>query len=245
MKSFIIACNWKMNKTPQESLQFIKKFKNDFLPLSGRDILFFPPFLSLSVFQQELVDTSIEFGAQNCHSELSGAYTGEVSVPMLQSLGAKYCLVGHSERRTLFAETDTLVAKKIKVLQSVGMIPVVCVGETEQQRLQGKTLDTIRSQLELGLAGHTIGQKIILAYEPVWAIGTGKVATTSDVQEVHHFIRHWTDENFSQEVPLLYGGSVSAKNSKELEAVPHVNGFLIGGASLQVESLMPIYVGKL
>lgn len=241
MGTFIVAGNWKMNKTPKETLEFIKSFKTVFKPKAGRDILFFPSYLSITMFKQEFEGTPIHYGGQNCHFEASGAFTGEISAAMLQALGATHCLVGHSERRTLFGETNETTGKKVKTLQATGMTPILCIGETEQQRMDGNTLAVIRAQLEEGLAFHSQGQKLILAYEPVWAIGTGKVATPQDVETVHKFIREWTQEKFSEPSPILYGGSVSAKNSKELEAVPNVNGFLIGGASLQVDSLMAIY----
>lgn len=241
MAKFIVAGNWKMNKTPKETLEFIKTFKSLFKPRDGREILFFPSFLSVTMFKQEFEGTPVSYGGQNCHFESSGAYTGEVSAGMLQSLGATHCLVGHSERRTLFGETNADTAKKVRALQSIGMTPVLCIGETEQQRAEGKTLDVITAQLQEGLSTHEKGKPLVLAYEPVWAIGTGKVATPQDVESVHQHIRQWTQAKFSEEFPILYGGSVSAKNSKELEAVKNVNGFLIGGASLQPDSLTTIY----
>lgn len=241
MNSFIIAGNWKMNKTPQETMEFIKTFKSIFKPRDGREILFFPSYLSINTFKQEFHGTPVRFGAQNCHFEASGAYTGEVSAQMLQAFGITHCLVGHSERRTLFGETNTDTAKKVQALQAHNMMPILCVGETEQQRMDGKTLQVIEQQLADGLATYDKAKKIILAYEPVWAIGTGKVATPKDVEVVHKFIREWTTKKFSQVIPILYGGSVSDKNCKELESVPNVNGFLIGGASLKPESLVAIY----
>lgn len=241
MSTFIVAGNWKMNKTPKETMEFIKTFKSSFKPRDGRQILFFPSYLSLNTFKQEFEGTPIAYGAQNCHFEASGAFTGEVSVGMLKAFGVTHSLVGHSERRTLFGETNDDTAKKVKALEEAGLIPVLCVGETEKQRAQGSTLDVIQKQLEEGLFYHQKGKAIILAYEPVWAIGTGKVATPQDVLEVHRFIREWTIRIFGESIPILYGGSVNAKNSQELEAVPNVNGFLIGGASLQTDSLLTIY----
>jgi triosephosphate isomerase (TIM) len=241
MTSFIIAGNWKMNKTPQETMEFIKIFKSIFKPRDGRDVLFFPSYLSINTFKQEFQGTPVLFGAQNCHFESSGAYTGEVSAIMLNAFGVQYCLVGHSERRTLFGETNADTAKKVKALQALNMTPILCIGETEQQRSEGKTLQVIEQQLEAGFSAYDKTKKLVLAYEPVWAIGTGKVATPKDVEVVHKFINEWTTKKYSQAVPILYGGSVSEKNSKELESVPHVNGFLIGGASLKPDSLMAIY----
>lgn len=241
MARFIVAGNWKMNKTPKETLEFIKVFKSAFKPRDGRDVLFFPSYLSITMFKQEFEGTPIAYGGQNCHFEASGAFTGEISCSMLQALGANHCLVGHSERRTLFGETNEDTAKKVKALEASNMIPVLCIGETEQQRTEGKALHVIGEQLEVGLSAHQKGKPLILAYEPVWAIGTGKVATPQDVEAVHKYIRDWTRNKFSEDTPILYGGSVNAKNSKELEAVANVNGFLIGGASLLPESLLTIY----
>ncbi len=241
MAKFIVAGNWKMNKTPKETFEFIKTFKSSFKPRDGRDVLFFPSYLSITMFKQEFEGTPVAYGGQNCHFEPSGAYTGEVSCSMLQAMGATHCLVGHSERRTLFGETNEMTAKKVQALEGLSMTPVLCIGETEQQRAENKTLDVISEQLQVGLSLHEKGKSIVLAYEPVWAIGTGKVATAQDVQVVHAHIRLWTEQRFSEALPILYGGSVSAKNSKELEAVPNVNGFLIGGASLQPDSLLAIY----
>jgi triosephosphate isomerase (TIM) len=241
MKSFIIAGNWKMNKTPKETLEFIKAFKEQFQHKEGRYVVFFPSYLSVSIFQQEFEGSNVNYGGQNCHFESTGAFTGEVSAEMLRSLGATHCLVGHSERRTLFGETSLQTAKKVKAIEKMDMIPVLCVGETEQERASGNTLEVVKEQLEIGLSEHLRNNPVILAYEPVWAIGTGKVATSEDVKSVHQFIREWTQTKFSQRMPILYGGSVSAKNSKELESVDNVDGFLIGGASLKPESFLAIY----
>jgi len=244
MKSLLIAANWKMNKTPEEAMAFIKEFKPAFKPKDGRDILFCPSFLSLTVFKQEFNGTPIAYGAQNCHYQPSGAFTGEVSTSMLKSLGCTYCIVGHSERRTLFKETSEEVGKKVKALEDQDIIAIACVGETDLERSKGLALQVVEDQLQAIFHYHTPGKKIVIAYEPVWAIGTGKVATTQEIDEVHKHIRRKLEAKLGpagQKVPILYGGSVNPQNSKEIESVGDVNGFLIGGAGLKVASLLEIY----
>lgn len=229
-----------MNKTPEEAMAFVKEFKSAFKPKIGRDIIFLPSILSLAVFKQEFNGTPITFGAQNCHFEASGAFTGEVSAGMLKSMGAKYCLVGHSERRHIFKETDADLAKKVKALQEQDITPILCVGETEAEKNKGETLSRVESQVELGLASHKKGAPLVIAYEPVWSIGTGKVPTLQDIQQVHAHIQKVLGK-VGVSAPILYGGSVNPQNSKELEGLQEVNGFLIGGASLKVPSLLEIY----
>ncbi|MBY0386456.1 triose-phosphate isomerase [bacterium] len=244
MKKFIVAANWKMNKTPKETSEFLKEFKTNFKPISDREILFFPSFLSLPTFHQELTGNSIHFGAQNCHWQASGAFTGEVSIPMLQDLGCTVCLVGHSERRTLFSESNQDVALKTKALQAAGLTPVVCIGETEAQRNQGQTLSVVTEQMAAVVSQMDVSKPMIVAYEPVWAIGTGKVPTLAEITEVHQFLRKYLVEKIGSSgssVPLLYGGSVNSQNARDIESVSEVNGFLIGGASLKVASLLDIY----
>lgn len=242
--SFLVAANWKMNKTPEETMAFVKEFKTAFKPKSGREILFFPSFLSLPVFKQEFGETPIAYGAQNCYHQSSGAFTGEVAPAMLKAYGCRYALVGHSERRTLFKETNDDVAKKVKALEDAGLTALACIGETEAERAQGKTLKVVEEQLVAALSQHATDKKIIIAYEPVWAIGTGKVATLSEIAEVHSFIRKKLVAVLGaagETVAILYGGSVNPQNAKDIEGVDGVNGFLIGGASLKVSSLMDIY----
>lgn len=244
MSPFIIAGNWKMNKTPKEALEFIKDFKQQFRPQKNKQILFFPTYLSLPTFRQEFLETPISYGAQNCYHQPSGAYTGEISVSMLRAYGCGYSLVGHSERRTLFFETDDDVAKKVKALQEGELIPVICIGETEQQRSAGLTLKVVESQLLAALSLADFTKPLLFAYEPVWAIGTGKVATLSEIAEVHQYLRQQLDQkmgNSGKTVPLLYGGSVNSQNARDIASVKEVNGFLIGGASLKVSSLLEIY----
>ena len=245
VNQFIVAANWKMNKTPKETLEFIKEFQLQFKPIQGRDIQFFPSFLSLPTFQQEFGKMQIKYGAQNCHAQNSGAFTGEVSAAMLKEYGCTTCLVGHSERRTLFGETNQDVALKSKALQTAGLTPMVCIGETAAQRTQGQTLSIVAEQLGAVLEQIDLQAPFVVAYEPVWAIGTGKVPTLDEITEVHQFLRQQLVQkmgDLGKTIPLLYGGSVNSQNARDIESVPEVNGFLIGGASLKVASLLEIFV---
>ncbi|MCB9072380.1 MAG: triose-phosphate isomerase [Bdellovibrionaceae bacterium] len=243
MKKFIVAGNWKMNKTSQEADAFLKSLLEKLKPKAARELLLFPSFLSLPTFQSALAKSFVQYGGQNCYFANMGAFTGEVSPTMLKAVGATHCLVGHSERRTLFGETNLDTAKKIQALQETGLTPVLCVGETESERTNNTTLAVIEKQLIEGLSQSDFSKPLILAYEPVWAIGTGKVATAENIREVHAFIHQFCEQKYKIQLPILYGGSVNAKNCRELEAVEYVNGFLIGGASLDPESLLTIYGG--
>jgi triosephosphate isomerase (TIM) len=242
---FVVAANWKMNKTPKETLEFIQEFKLQFKPRKDREIHFFPSFLSLQMFHQEFAEASIYFGAQNCHAQASGAYTGEVSISMLKEVGCTTCLVGHSERRTLFLETNHDVTLKSQALQHAGLTPMVCIGETAVQRTQGQTLDVVSQQVDAVIEKINPLAPLIFAYEPVWAIGTGKVPSLAEIAEVHQFLRQRLVQKMGdagKTIPLLYGGSVNSQNARDIESVPEVNGFLIGGASLKVASLLEIYL---
>lgn len=241
--NFYVAANWKMNKTMTETQEFLSEFTESFERKAQREAVFFPSYLSLIEFTK-MSKELFSFGGQNCSTEMNGAYTGEVSIEMLQSLGSTYCLVGHSERRQMFGETDESVYTKTKLIASQGVRPMVCIGETEQEREQGKTLERLSTQLKTLLAEPI--PDLLVAYEPVWAIGTGKVPSVEDINNVHNFIRQQFVESWGAEgekVPLLYGGSVKPSNCKEIESVEHVNGFLIGGASLKADSLLQIYSG--
>lgn len=244
MKTFYIAANWKMNKNPEDAHLFLEEFKEKVTLKKGREALFFPSFLSLEVFKKMAAGSDIKYGAQNCHYELEGAFTGEVSPSMLKATGSEYCLVGHSERRQYFMETDSLLSKKIEALSKQDITPVLCVGETLEQREEGKAQTIVQQQLEATLKEPI---KILIAYEPVWAIGTGKVPSIHDINEMHNFIREYLVKKWGAvgtETPLLYGGSVKPENCEEIENVENVNGFLIGGASLKVDSYLGIYQGE-
>lgn len=240
----IFAANWKLNKTPIESEQFLTEFKNQILGNKNfsetKEVIIFPSAFCLDAVGKKTAGTEILFGPQNISAEKSGAFTGENSVEVAQSMGAKAALIGHSERRQLFSETDLLINKKIKLTQSLKLIPVFCIGETLQQREANTTEAICFAQLEAGLAGADKVQRLIIAYEPVWAIGTGKVASVEQVASVHLQISKKLKAMEFFNFQLLYGGSVKPENAKELLQVPHVDGFLIGGASLDPISFAKI-----
>jgi triosephosphate isomerase len=226
----LIAGNWKMYKGPAETAEFCVELKRRLGDLDGVDVAVCPPFTSLAVAVQILAGTEIAVAAQNVHWEREGAFTGEVSAPMLRELGVYGAIVGHSERRQYFGETDGTVAKRAKAALEAGLSVIACVGETETEREAGETEDVLRRQVSV-LEGE---DNLVVAYEPVWAIGTGKTATPELAQEAHAFIKGLLD------VPVLYGGSVKPENAGELLELPDVDGALVGGASLDVESFAAI-----
>jgi triosephosphate isomerase (TIM) len=226
----LIAGNWKMYKGPAETAEFCVKLRRREADFEGIDVAVCPPFASLAVAVQILAGTDIAVAAQNVHWEAEGAFTGEVSAPMLRELGVYGAVVGHSERRQFFGETDEGVAKRARGALDTGLSVIACVGETEAEREAGETEDVLRRQLSVLEAE----DNLVVAYEPVWAIGTGKTATPEIAQEAHAFIKGLLD------VPVLYGGSVKPDNAAELLAEPDVDGALVGGASLDVESFAAI-----
>ena len=235
----VIAGNWKMNKTCKEAEALLK----DILPKAEGavcDVVVCTPYVDLPLACQLTQGSAVAVGAQNVHFKESGAYTGEVSTGMLLELGVQYVIIGHSERREYFAETDATVAEKTCVAVAAGLKPIVCVGESLEQREQNVTAEHIRTQIKIGLSKltpETIG-KVIVAYEPIWAIGTGKTATSEQAQEVCKLIRDTLGELFGEAgkgVSILYGGSMNAKNAAELLSQPDIDGGLIGGASLKAE----------
>lgn len=246
MSKKIFAANWKMNKTPEEAREFVIKLKNDVFKIphffNGREIMIFPQAYSLEAISSLCAGTDIMYGPQNIYSERSGAFTGENSAEVAKSLQSNIALVGHSERREIFKEQDGLLNKKVSLLQSLQILPVFCIGETLEQREAGKTLEVCFSQLENGLKGINKDLRLVVAYEPVWAIGTGKVATPEQVAEVHAKLFDHLSSLGIKNVQLLYGGSVKPDNAAELLKIPHVDGFLIGGASLQVDSFLKISI---
>ena len=245
MKKFLIAGNWKMNKLTSEAVAFGedmkgRKFEN------AKDVAILAPFTQLAALGAALEGSGIGFGAQNVHFEQSGAYTGEISVPMLKEIGVNYCIVGHSERREYFAATDETVNKKLKVLIDADITPILCVGESLEVR-EGKEEQTfVASQLYADFEGIPAAQakKIVIAYEPIWAIGTGKTATPDQAEEMCAFIRGVVgglyDNETADEVLILYGGSMKASNAADLLAKPDINGGLIGGASLKADDFASI-----
>lgn len=234
----VIAGNWKMNKTPAEAAALM----DELLPLvkdAGCDVVVCPPYVALPVVLEKANGSKLGVGAQNVHFEKSGAFTGEVSAEMLTDLGAGYAIVGHSERRQYFGETDETVNKRAKAAVEAGLVAIVCVGENLDEREQGVTVDLVRMQTKIALLGFSADEmkKVIIAYEPVWAIGTGRTATADQAEEVCAAIRAQLAELYGQpvadSVTIQYGGSMNAANAAELLGKPNVDGGLIGGASLK------------
>lgn len=243
----IFAANWKLHKTPQETREFFTSFKNlAATPAKTKStevstMVFFPPATSLEAAAQSLTGTAIEWGAQNAYLEGKGAFTGEVSAAVVKELGAQWILLGHSERRKIFLESDELVASKLAYVQSLGLKPMLCIGETLEERETGKTADVLKSQLQKGLSKANKEQPLAIAYEPVWAIGTGKVATPQQVRETHQAVRGFLSQlGFATKTPILYGGSVKVDNARELIQIQNVDGFLVGGASLEPKTFLDI-----
>lgn len=244
----LIAGNWKMNLSIKESIALIQGIAEGISDLEGVDVLVAPPFTSLAAVRQAIGEAKIFLAGQNMYHEMSGPYTGEVSGRMLQEAGCTHVIVGHSERRSLFHETDQDIDLKLKAAAVLGLIPIICIGETLEQRKAGHTFDIIRQQLDESLSNFKADQMMlpstILAYEPVWAIGTGKTATPDQAQEVHAFIRKWVEETFNpgtaNQVRILYGGSANPANIADLMAQPDIDGALVGGASLKPETFVPM-----
>ncbi len=241
-----MAGNWKMNKTVAESVDLVKKLSASLAGVSDRDIVVCPPFTSLAIVSEVLKGTSISLGAQNMNDHTDGAYTGEVAPGMLTDVGCQYVILGHSERRQYYGETDELVHKKLQLALDKKLIPIVCVGELLKEREEGRTFQVIEKQIKGGVSGLSPAQAtgVIIAYEPVWAIGTGKTATPAQAQEVHFFIRGLMariyGDAIANSVRILYGGSVKADNIDTLMAQPDIDGGLVGGASLDVNSFTRI-----
>ncbi len=242
----LIAGNWKMNKTIPESLELIHALLKKLDSSCPAEVVLIPPFTSLFSAAEALRGSGIELGAQNLSHLSEGAVTGEVSGPMLVSVGCRYVLAGHSERRNLFQEDDTVINQKLKTALSEGLHPILCVGESWKEREAGKTKDVIGSQLKKGLDGLNPLEmrKMTIAYEPVWAIGTGKTAQPEQVQETHEAIRSELSSQYAPEtakaIRIIYGGSVTPDNSSSLMAQPDVDGALVGGASLDADSFYAI-----
>ncbi|MBI4545707.1 MAG: triose-phosphate isomerase [Gemmatimonadetes bacterium] len=239
MRTPVIAGNWKMHKGPSATREFFRQFKPRYSPRADRTILFFPPAVSLAATMEMLPDRpDLGVGIQNIHWKDQGAFTGEISAPMARDTGARFALVGHSERRHVFGESDDDVRHKVAAAFDAGLVPVLCLGETLEQRRAGRVEEVILSQLDAALQDlppHHIRQ-LLVAYEPVWAIGTGVNATPADASAAHAVLRRRLAEHVGDEaarrVPILYGGSVNPGNAAELLAAPQVDGLLVGGASL-------------
>ena len=245
LRKAVIAGNWKMNKTPAEAKELIAAIA----PLvkdAGCEVVACTPFVDLSAAQEAAQGTNIQIGAENCHWEVSGAYTGEVSAQMLTSMGVNIVIIGHSERRQYFGETDVTVQKRVRAALDAGLTVILCVGETLEQREQGITSVLVAMQTKIALCGVSEEElkRVIIAYEPVWAIGTGKTATAEQANEVCHTIRECIASVYSQAaadgITIQYGGSMNAGNAAELLAQPDVDGGLIGGASLKPQDFATI-----
>lgn len=248
MRRNIVAGNWKSNETFNQADDLINDIAEGLRAFDSTDVdvIVCPPFPYLELVQDAAEDVEFFVGAQNVSKFDNGAYTGEVSAQMLQSMNVDYCIVGHSERRKYFFETNQDVAEKVNKLLAVDITPIVCVGESLEDREAGKHFDVIREQVSQGLfhLSAEAMEKVIIAYEPVWAIGTGKTATKEQAQEIHAFIRNMLAEKYpddtAQEISILYGGSCNAKNAKDLFAQQDVDGGLIGGASLKAADFIEI-----
>ena len=241
MRKRIVAGNWKMNKTPEQTKELINVLK----PLVGdeenTEVVFCPPFICLTTAIEAVKGTNIKIGAQNMYYEESGAYTGEVAPNMIKEAGCDYVILGHSERRAYFGETDEIINKKVLKAFEHDLMPIICVGETLQQREQGITEDLVRMQTKIALKDvpASDAEKAVIAYEPVWAIGTGRTATNEQAQEVCGAIRKVLGEIYGSEtaekIRIQYGGSVNAGNAAELFAMPDIDGGVVGGASLKAD----------
>jgi len=242
----ILAANWKMNLgRADEAIAFLRKIRPGLSEIEGLDLVLCPPITVLSALAELLGRTRIALGAQDAHWESSGAYTGEVSAAMLAEFGCRYVIVGHSERRQIYGESDAQVAAKFAAVQAAGMLPIVCVGETLEERDAGQTERTVARQIDAVLAAGASDAlaKAVLAYEPVWAIGTGRNATPQQAQDVHAFLRARVaarDRGVAQALRILYGGSVKPANAGAIFAMPDVDGGLIGGASLVASDFLAI-----
>jgi len=245
-KKPFIAGNWKMHKTISEAVEVVSALKKASPDLTEAELVVIPPFTALNEVKKTIEGSPVQLGAQNMFWEEKGAYTGELSPPMLKDAGCEYVVIGHSERRQYFGETNEAVNKKIKAALSHELIPIMCIGESLDEREKGKTIEKVEDQINDGLEG--LGKdemgSLIIAYEPIWAIGTGLTATPSQAEEVHLFIREKLAEKYGNETAscaiILYGGSVKPDNTYELLKENNINGALVGGASLEADSFIQI-----
>ena len=246
MRKKVIAGNWKMNMDLHQSQKLVSEIINGLGKDNKAEVIVCPPFTSLSEVSSLLKGTPVKLGAQNMYYEESGAFTAEISADMLKSVGCEYIILGHSERRVIFNESDELINKKMKTALAKELKPIFCIGELLEQRESGETMEVVSSQVEKGLEGITAGQmkNVIVAYEPVWAIGTGKTATPEQAQEVHAFIREFVAKKYSSSVSenliIQYGGSVKPDNTRELLSQKDIDGALVGGACLKANSFLSI-----
>jgi triosephosphate isomerase (TIM) len=241
----IVAGNWKMNTTLAEAVELASALHGPLAGLAGVETVLCPPFVSLAAVRDAVADTPIGLGAQNCHFQTNGAFTGEISPLMLADLGCRYVIVGHSERRTLFGETDETVGRKLHAAQAHGLMPILCVGENLHQNDLGETEEVVGSQVRAALGAGSIDvAQLVIAYEPVWAIGTGRAATAEQANSTIGYIRSVVAElaghGTAGALRIQYGGSVTAANAAELFAQPEIDGALVGGASLKAQDFVAI-----
>jgi triosephosphate isomerase len=241
-----IAGNWKMHKTIPEAVEMVKALKEESPQLTDAELVVIPPYTMLSEVKKVIEGSTIQLGAQNIFWEEKGAFTGEVSPPMLKDAGCQYATIGHSERRQYFGETNETVNKKIKAALAHELTPIMCIGESLEEREKGNTMDKVETQINSGLEalGKNEIRRIVIAYEPIWAIGTGVTATPSQAEEVHRFIREKLTEKYGNEIAsyaiILYGGSVKPANTYSILKENNINGALVGGASLEADSFIQI-----
>jgi triosephosphate isomerase len=243
MRKWIVAGNWKMHNTVAESIALAKAIKDGSSGFPGGAIVLAPPFTALLSVSEAIKGSNIFLAAQNMHYEDKGAFTGEISPSMLKDVGCSYVIIGHSERRKYFHEQDNDVNLKVRKALTAGLTPIMCVGETDEEREKGVTKDVVGRQVKQGLSGVEKIENIVIAYEPVWAIGTGKVATTAQAQEVHQFIRSILKNLYNSaanNIRILYGGSVTKDNIGDLIAMEDIDGALVGGASLKADGFLGI-----
>ncbi|NLU51605.1 MAG: triose-phosphate isomerase [Clostridiaceae bacterium] len=239
------AGNWKMNKTPKEAVEFVNSLKG-LVAGSKSEVVVGVPFVCIPGVAEAVKGSNIKVAAQNVHWEASGAYTGEVSCAMLKELGVDYVIIGHSERREYFGETNEMINKKARAILDAGMTPIICCGESLTQREQGVTAEHVRYQIKVALLGISAEEasRLVIAYEPIWAIGTGKTATNEQAEEVcgiiRQLIRELYNDDVAEKIRILYGGSVNAGNAKALFEMPNIDGGLVGGASLKLDAFEQI-----
>lgn len=251
MRRPLIAANWKMHKTLSEAVSFMEALQEEIGPCNDRDVVIAPSFTAIASVAAALRLEGFKLSAQNCHYEEKGAYTGEVSALMLKDVDCTYVILGHSERRHIFGETDEFIQKKVVSAFKHGIVPILCVGEVLDEREAGKTMEVVEKQIGKALQEMSGQQasELVIAYEPVWAIGTGKTATPEQAQEVHRFLRERVaalfDKTIAKGLRIVYGGSVKPDNVDSLMAMPDIDGFLVGGASLEVSSFKRIVQCKI
>ncbi len=244
MRTPLIMGNWKMNKTPEESVKLAEEIKRGILNINDREVVIAPPFTSLEKVRRVIAGSPIGLGAQNMHWKSYGAYTGEISGDFLLAMGCRYVILGHSERRKYFNETDEIINQKLLYALKIGLTPVLCLGETLSQREAGETLQVIKRQFLKCFEGVDSPEGVVIAYEPIWAIGTGRTASPEQASEVHSYIRELLLDKYGRDIAentrILYGGSVKPDNIDNLMAESQIDGALVGGASLIPESFIRI-----